>query len=85
VNPIQDEVRTFIIETFLFGSGGETLKNDASLLEQGIIDSTGVLELVNFLENTYGIEVEDEELHPDNLDSIERIEAYVVRKQNGPA
>ena len=55
---------------------------DTSLLDQGIIDSTGVLEVIGFIEETYGIMVEDSELLPENLDSIEGIAQYVIRKSN---
>ena len=78
---IHDEIKTFIVDTFLFGSGGDTLDLETSLLDQGIIDSTGVLELVGFLESTYAISVEDEELIPENLDSIASIASFVERKQ----
>jgi acyl carrier protein len=59
---------------------GDELSSDDSLVDQGIIDSTGVLELVTYLEETYGIKVEDEELIPDNLDSINRLVSYLERK-----
>ena len=78
---IENKVRDFIIENFLFGVPDDRLGPDDSLLERGILDSTGVMELVAFLEKTYQILVEDEELDPDNLDSISRISAYVGRKQ----
>ena len=57
------------------------LNDDASLMEQGIVDSTGVLELIGFLERTFGISVADTETVPENLDSIARIVAYVQRKR----
>ena len=79
----QKDIKAFIVDSFLFGSGGESLTPEASLLDQGIIDSTGVLELVSFLEKTYGIDVDDEELVPENLDSLSSIAAYVTRKQAG--
>jgi acyl carrier protein len=78
-----EEVRFFIIDNFLFGQGGEDLEAGDSLMEKGIIDSTGVLELIVFLENTYGIQVEDEDLIPDNLDSIANLACYIERKVNG--
>jgi acyl carrier protein len=77
---VEQRVRSFIIERFLFGQGGEDLKNTDSLLQKGIIDSTGALEVVSFLEEEYGISVEDKELVPDNLDGIGRIAAFVGRK-----
>ena len=83
MDQIADEVRAFIIDNFMFGQGGEDLQTDDSLMEKGIIDSTGVLELVGFLERNYGLQVEDEELIPDNLDSIGNIAGYVGRKTKG--
>ena len=74
-------IRQFIIETFLFEED-ESLKEDTSFLESGIIDSTGILELVSFLEENFGITVEDEELIPENLDSIANVVAY-LNKKNG--
>jgi acyl carrier protein len=77
---ITQAVRGFIAENFLFRDEADTIANDASLLEAGIIDSTGVLELVSFLETTFGIEVADEDMLPENLDSIRAISNYVSRK-----
>jgi acyl carrier protein len=73
-------VRRFIGENFLFRDDGDAITHDASLLDAGIIDSTGVLELVSFLETTFGIEVQDDEMLPENLDSIRAIASYVGRK-----
>lgn len=77
-----ETIRHFIIENFLFEED-ENLKNDTSFLDNGIIDSTGILELVTFLEETYGITVEDEELIPENLDSIGNVVQYLGKKQGG--
>ena len=76
---IKVKVRDFIIENFLFGNANG-LKDDTSFLEEGIIDSTGVLELVTFLEENFAIQVEDEELIPENLDSIDNVTGYLERK-----
>ena len=73
------KVREFIVENFLFGDG-ESLKNDTSFMEEGIIDSTGILELVFFLEETFGLSVEDEELVPENMDSLQSITRFIERK-----
>jgi acyl carrier protein len=73
------KVREFIIENFLFGNG-EALSDDTSFMENGIIDSTGILELVMFLEQTYGIKIEDEELVPENLDSLMNIGRFLAGK-----
>ena len=73
------KIRAFIVENFLFGSANG-LNDDTSFLDDGIIDSTGVLELVTFLEESFKIRVEDEELIPENLDSIDNIAGYLERK-----
>jgi acyl carrier protein len=73
------KIRAFIIENFLFGSD-DGFKDDASFLEEGIIDSTGVLELVTFIEEEYSITIDDEELIPENLDSIDNVIGYLERK-----
>ncbi len=78
---IENDIRSFIIENFLFGDSSNGIKETDSLLERGIIDSTGVLELVSHLEETYGFKVEDEELIPENLDSIANVTEYILRKQ----
>ncbi|KAB2887911.1 MAG: acyl carrier protein [Desulfobulbaceae bacterium] len=77
----KDQIRAFIINNFLFDSEENTLENDASFLEQGIIDSTGVLELVEWLEDTFAMKVEDDELIPDNLDSVDQLAQFVARKK----
>ena len=73
-------IRKYIIENFLFGEANNTLKNEVSFLEEGIIDSTGVLELVQFLEEEFGLQVADEELIPENLDSVNNLVGFVNRK-----
>jgi acyl carrier protein len=75
------QIKTFIVNNFLFGDAGN-LKDDTSFLDSGIIDSTGILELVTFLEESFKITVEDDELVPENLGSIACIEAYLRRKRN---
>jgi acyl carrier protein len=74
------EVRKFIGDNSLYREGVEGIDDGASFLEAGIIDSTGVLELVFFLESTYGIRVADEDMLPENLDSVRAVTAYVQRK-----
>ena len=75
-------VREFIVENFLFGEEGD-LKNDSPFFETGIVDSTGILEVVTFLEETFNINIEDEELIPENFTSIETIDQYLQKKVNG--
>ena len=80
---IKGQVRAYIAENFLFGQDTD-LADEASFLARGVLDSTGVLELVMFLEKNYSIKIFDEELLPDNLDSLQAIEAYVRGKLDGP-
>ena len=75
------KVREFIVENFLFGDGG-MLKEDTSFMGEGIIDSTGILELVFFLEESFGISIEDHELVPENMDSLQNIAGFLARKVN---
>ncbi len=77
---IEEELRNFVISNFLFGQDGDGLSNEDSFLEKGIIDSTGVLELVSFLEEKYQITLEDHELLPANLDSINNLVGFLKRK-----
>jgi acyl carrier protein len=79
---IEPILRRFIQENFLFGREPD-FSDDASFLEQGIIDSTGVLELVGFLESQYQMHVADEELVPENLDSIRNLVGFIERKTEG--
>ncbi len=72
-------VRNYIVENFLFGDAGDLSDSD-SLLDNGALDSTGVLELVAFLEQQCGIRVRDEDLIPENLDTIERVALFVVAR-----
>jgi len=72
-------VRNFVIENFLYGDSGR-LHDDTLFSEDGIIDSTGVLELVGFLEERFGIQVEDEDFSMENMNSLRRIDAFLVRK-----
>jgi acyl carrier protein len=76
---MRQKLRKFI-ETNFYVPEGEPLPDDVSLLDRGVIDSTGVLELISFLQAEWGIGVADEEMAPENLDTIARIEAYVKRK-----
>ena len=77
---MQNEIRQFVIDNFLFGQADRPLGNSDSFLESGIIDSTGVLELIAFIESTYQVSIADDELVPANLDSIDRVSAFIERK-----
>ena len=77
---IEQELRQFVVDNFLFGQPNGQLSSSDSFLDKGIIDSTGVLELVVFLEETYRIKIQDRELVPDNLDSINNLVRFLERK-----
>ena len=76
----EEQIRTYIAENFLLGAEDE-LGPSQSLLDSGVVDSTGVIELVAFLEETFSIEVTDANLVPENLDTIANIAAFVERKK----
>ena len=77
---IAQEVRRFVIENFLFGEDGQ-FSNDDSFFERGLVDSMGILTLVEFVKQKYGISIEDEEIVPDNWDSVQRIANFIHSKQ----
>jgi acyl carrier protein len=81
---VAQRVRRFIAENF-FVSDPSSLPDDASLITTGVVDSTGLLEVITFLESEYGIRVLDQEMVPDNLETIGRIGAFVTRKRQGVA
>jgi acyl carrier protein len=76
---LKKQIRAFIVENFLFGNE-DGLKDNSSFLDEGIMDSTGALELIGFLEEEFSITVEDEEMIPENLDSINKVAAYLEKK-----
>jgi len=84
VNPADDmemRIRAFLADNFMMGQDSTALSRDDSFLDAGIIDSTGVLELIVFLEDAFGIQVEDEEMVPTNLDSIANLIPFIRSKQ----
>jgi len=83
MSTIATDVRSFVITNYLLGRENG-FSNDASFMDEGIIDSTGILELVSHLEESYGIVIPEEELIPDNLDSVNRIAAYLAKKLKEP-
>lgn len=82
---IASEIKAFIVSNFLFGQEGTAMTDEQSFLDTGVIDSTGLLELVGFVEQRYGITIGDRELVPENLDSLRNITALVSRKLAGTA
>ena len=77
---IKTEIRNFIVENFLYGDDSGNLGAEDSFFEKGIVDSTGVLSIINFVEEHFNISVSDVEITPENFDSINRITAYTERK-----
>lgn len=77
---IERRIRQFIADNFLFGEDAGALSDTQSLLEAGLIDSTGILQVVAFLEGDFAIRIADAEIVPDNLDTIRTIVRYVARK-----
>ena len=82
---MEKEIRSFLADVFFLGDDPASLPSEKSLIESGILDSTGVLELVGFLEEEYDIAIADEELVPENLDSIANIVRFVAAKQPAAA
>ena len=82
---IAEQIRCFILENYLFSDDDSALGSDDSFLETGILDSTGMMELIYFLEEEYQVTVQDEEMIPENLDSVARVVAYVQRKRDAGA
>jgi len=74
------EVKSFILDNILIGSYEDSLRPQDSFLQKGILDSTGVLELVQFLEEHFGFTFSDQEITPENLDSLQSISTFVLRK-----
>lgn len=77
---IVDSLRSFILENYLFTDDQDALKNDDSFLEGKILDSMGILELTHYLDEEFGVRVEDAEMIPENLDSVNQLAAFIGRK-----
>jgi acyl carrier protein len=77
---VRTQVRKYLLKNFLPGSPPEALQDRESFLEKGVIDSTGVLELVAFLEENFKFKIEDEDLIPDNLDSVDQLVSFIQKK-----
>jgi acyl carrier protein len=80
---IESQIKLYIAQNLLFSGTNFNYPNDASFLEEGIVDSLGVMELVSFIEDRFGVKVDDYEITPDNFDSVDKLSAYVQRKMNG--
>lgn len=76
----KETVKNFIVNDLLFGNTALLTSDDQSFLQTGILDSSGLLELITFIENTFGISVNDDELVPENLDSLDNVAKFIIKK-----
>lgn len=81
MDTLEKQIRTYIAQNILFTGNEYPYTDDISFLDQGVVDSMNVLELVNFVEERYGLRVEDRDIVPDNFDSVARLAAYVRNKK----
>ncbi len=79
---VKQEIRNFIVETFLFGADASMLNDSDSFMQNGIVDSTGILEVTGFIEEKYNIQIENEEMTPTNLDSIDNLVNFIAKKSS---
>ena len=79
---IVTNIKDFIVQNFMFGNDSESINPDDSFMENGIIDSTGILELIEYSEETFGISIDDSELIPENLDSLNNISNFILLKRS---
>ena len=77
---VEEKIREFVLENYLFTDDGAALDNNDSFMDKGIVDSTGILEIITFIEDEYGITVDDDEMVPENLDSVSNIVIFVGKK-----
>ena len=80
---VRDKVRDFILQNYLFTTDTSALGLDDSLLEKGVVDSSGMMEIIFFIEETLGVAMRDDEMTPDNLDSVNKIANFVQGKRRG--
>ncbi|MDH5570126.1 MAG: acyl carrier protein [Gammaproteobacteria bacterium] len=78
---VEKAIRQYVLENYLFTDDESELANNDSFLDKGILDSTGILEIINLIEDEFKVKVEDDEMVPENLDSVNNIVSYVERKQ----
>ena len=76
----EDKIRGYILENFLFTDDQSELSSTDSFLEKGLVDSTGILEIITYIEDEFGFSVEDEEMIPENLDSVNNLVKFISRK-----
>jgi acyl carrier protein len=78
---VKDKIRSYILENYLFSDDQNELADNDSFLDKGIIDSTGILEVIYFLEGEFGVTVEDDEMIPENLDSVDNLISFIEKKK----
>ena len=83
VDPLRDKVRDFILQNYLFTTDTAALGVDDSLLDRGVVDSNGMMEIILFLEEQFGVVMRDDEMVPENLDSVTKITKFVRSRQGG--
>jgi acyl carrier protein len=83
VDPLRDKVRDFILQNYLFTTDTAALGVDDSLLDRGVVDSNGMMEIILFLEEQFGVVMRDDEMVPENLDSVNKIAKFVRSRQGG--
>ena len=81
----ETKLRTYILENYLFTKDPSALNNNDSFLTKGIVDSTGILEIIHFLQDEFHVHVDDAEMIPENLDSVNNLVAFVTKKTSPPA
>ncbi len=81
MSDIKQQVRAYVLENFLMGGSADEIQDETSFMGSHVLDSTGFLELIAYLEETFGIKVNDEEMLPENLDSLVNIERFLARKR----
>lgn len=77
---IKTDLREYIVENFLFGDTETVFADDDSFMEEGILDSTGILDIISHVENSYNIKIDDDEILPENLDSLDKMETFIKSK-----
>lgn len=81
MSDIKQQVRAYLLDNFLMGGSADEIQDETSFMGSHVLDSTGFLELIAYLEETFGVKVQDEEMLPENLDSLVNIEQFLARKQ----
>ncbi len=79
-NTARGDIKNFIIDSFMFGQKDQTFSDSDSFMEKGIVDSTGILEMTSFIEEKYEFAIEDDEMTPENLDSIDNLVQFISKK-----